>query len=952
MHKAEYIQVRGARQHNLKNIDVDIPINSFTVITGLSGSGKSTLAFDTLYAEGQRRYVESLSAYARQFLGIMGKPDVDSIKGLSPAISIEQKSTSKNPRSTVGTVTEIYDYLRLLYARIGKPHCPNCGREIAAQSAEDIVNQIISESSKANLLEIYAPIVRSKKGVYDKLFRDLTKMGYAKIRVDNKLYELGPETNELKLNRYEIHNIEVLIDRFRPTTTPITRSRLAESVETALHLANELVMINIDNHSNSKNQQQTNKLFSTVLACAHCGINLEALQPRNFSFNSPFGACPECKGLGEIQEFSIDLIIPDPNLTILQGAIAPWKKQVLGYRGQLLEVLGKELNFDLDTPWKNLTNPQQQAILHGYNQPLKFRFTAKTTDAEFNYSGQFEGVIPNLERLLKKAETEDDHHDFHQYMRIDTCPICQGKRLKPEVLAVTINDKNIWEATQLPIVEGFDFFQKLTLSDKEQKISKQILKEIKDRLNFLINVGLDYLTLSRAAKTLSGGEAQRIRLATQIGSELRGVLYILDEPSIGLHQRDNQKLIKTLKYLRDLGNTVIVVEHDAETIMNADHVIDMGPGGGIHGGHIVAEGTIKQILANKKSLTGAYMNGTKTIPLPDKRRISREHIELVGCKENNLKNINVKIPLHVFTCVTGVSGSGKSTLVNEILYKGLMKAIFRSKELPGKHSHIKNFGLLDKAIIINQSPIGRTPRSNPVTYTKIFDEIRELLAQTPEAKIRGYKAGRFSFNLKGGRCETCEGAGSIKIEMNFLPDMYIECEKCQGHRYNHETLQVNYKEKNIAEILDLTIEEAGQFFTNIPAIADKLQTLVDVGLGYLKLGQPATTLSGGEAQRIKLTAELAKRATGRTIYILDEPTTGLHFDDINKLLTVLNRLTDKGNTVVVIEHNLDVIKTADWLIDLGPEGGDNGGRIIAEGKPEVIAKTKESYTGQFLKKYL
>jgi excinuclease ABC subunit A len=942
MQEKEQIQIRGAREHNLKNINVDIPINSFTVITGLSGSGKSTLAFDTLYAEGQRRYVESLSAYARQFLGIMNKPDVDSIKGLSPAISIEQKSTSKNPRSTVGTTTEIYDYLRLLFARIGTPHCPECGREITSQTAEDVVSQLLLNNN-SRTLNIYAPIVRSKKGTYEKLFKNLNKMGYAQIRIDGKIYKLDENVNDLKLKKYEKHDIEVLIDKIKITKDKPNRTRLTESVEIALDLADGIVMVSFE---------KQNKIFSTSLACVHCGINIEELQPRAFSFNSPFGACPECKGLGEIQDFAEDLIIPDKNLSIMEGAIRPWKTQVFGYRGQMLQVLADELGFSLNTPWKNLTKQQKETILYGHDKPLKFKFEAKTTDAFFSYSGVFEGIIPHLERLYKKTDSDERRAEMNKYMRIELCSVCGGKKLKPESLAVTINKKNIWQVTELPIAQSFKFFDNLKLTEKQEKISKQILKEIKDRLNFLINVGLDYLCLSRSSRTLSGGEAQRIRLATQIGSELRGVLYILDEPSIGLHQRDNKKLINTLKYLRDLGNTIIVVEHDEETIMSADHVIDIGPKSGIHGGKIVAQGTKNDIIKNKNSLTGQYLSGTKKIAVPEKRKIGREHIEIIGCQENNLKNISVKIPLHILTCVTGVSGSGKSTLVNETLYKGLMKNLHNSKDLPGKHSYIKNFGYLDKTIIIDQSPIGRTPRSNPVTYTKIFDHIRELFSQTQEAKIRGYKRGRFSFNIKGGRCEACEGAGLIKIEMNFLPDVYVCCEKCKGKRYNQETLNIHYKEKNIADVLDMSVEEASTFFANIPSVFEKLQTLADVGLGYIKLGQSATTLSGGEAQRIKLTSELAKRPSGRTIYFLDEPTTGLHFDDINKLLAVLNRLTDKGNTVVVIEHNLDVIKTADWIIDLGPEGGELGGKIVAQGKPEDIVKIKESYTGQFLKKHL
>jgi len=932
----EYIQIKGAREHNLQNIDLKLPINDFVVLTGVSGSGKSSLAFDTLYAEGQRRYVESLSSYARQFLGIMNKPHVDSIKGLSPAISIEQKSTSRNPRSTVGTVTEIYDYLRLLYARVGQPHCPKCGQEISSQDVQTIFDQVRKQAENKNI-EILASLVRGKKGTYEKLIDNLFKQGYAKARVDNKVYDLPAE---IKLAKYEKHEIEAVVDSLKVNDD--NKSRLFDSLETAMDISQEgIIMVKIGDQE---------ILYNTKLACAKCGINFEEIQPRSFSFNSPFGACPECHGLGEQLEFAEDLVVPNPDLSLREGAIKPWQKQMFGFQGQKLEALAAHYGFDLDADFKNLPKKIKDILLYGSKEKIDFHLKSKSSKAEYAWEGYFEGAISQLERLYKQTDSEWRRREMAKYMRATPCLVCQGKRLRPESLAVTIDSFNIIEVTDLTIKDCLRFIEDLKLNDFKKKVAEQILKEIKDRLKFLINVGLDYLTLSRSAGTLSGGEAQRIRLATQIGAELRGVLYILDEPSIGLHQRDNVKLIETLKYLRDLGNTVIVVEHDKETMEESDYLVDLGPGAGIHGGKIVAAGTPDEVRKTKGSLTGQYLNGTKRIEVPKKRRQWRDYLEIFGAKANNLKQIRVKFPLHVLTCITGVSGSGKSTLVNETLYKEIAKRIYKSKELPGEHEKLTNVGYIDKAIIIDQSPIGRTPRSNPATYTKVFNDIRDLFAQTSEAKVRGYKPGRFSFNVRGGRCENCEGDGVIKIEMHFLPDVYVECEKCKGKRYNRETLEVHFKNKNIADVLNMTVEEAHGFFSEIPLIADKLQLLRDVGLGYIKLGQPATTLSGGEAQRIKLASELGKRATGKTLYILDEPTTGLHFDDIKKLLGVLNRLVDKGNSVIVIEHNLDVIKTADWIIDLGPEGGDEGGEVIAQGTPEAVAKTKGSYTGMFLKK--
>ncbi|MFA5022150.1 MAG: excinuclease ABC subunit UvrA [Patescibacteria group bacterium] len=934
-----YIKILGAREHNLKNINVEIPIDKLTVLTGLSGSGKSTLAFDTLYAEGQRRYVESLSAYARQFLGLMNKPDVDKITGLSPAISIEQKSISQNPRSTVGTITEINDYLRLLYARIGVPYCPQCGKIISGQSAESIA-ETLQKLKPGSKLQILAPVVRGRKGTYENLFKELHQKGFAQIKVDGKLHDLS-DWESIKLKKQISHHIAVPIDRL--IIKPNVISRLTEAIETALDQAAGLVLAVIGNEE---------KIFSRHRACTDCGISFEEMQPRMFSFNSPFGACPECHGLGFTQNFDVNLIIPEQNLSLTEGAVKPWRTYGEGWRGQLLDGLAKHYHFDLLTPWKKLPEKIRHIILHGSDEEIKFDIKSQDRGMSHSWTGNFEGIVPQLERLHKQTESDWRRQEMEKFMRTGSCPVCHGKRLKPEVLAVKINGKNISEVSELSIEKLLAFVSELELNPSDRQIADLILKEIKDRLQFLLNVGLDYLTLSREARTLSGGEAQRIRLATQIGSELRGVLYILDEPSIGLHQRDNEKLIETLRRLRDLGNTVIVVEHDEETILNADYVIDLGPGAGIYGGQVVCSGTPQQIKKCPDSITGQYLARKEVIAIPAKRRHAFDHLEIIGAKEHNLKNIDVKIPLKVFTCVTGVSGSGKSTLVNDILYKALYKIFWASTEEPGQYKSMRGYGKLDKAVIVDQSPIGRTPRSNPVTYIGVFTLIRDLFVQTPEAKTRGYKAGRFSFNVAGGRCEECEGAGVKKIEMNFLPDVYITCEKCKGTRYNQETLAVKYKGKNISEILEMTVEEALEFFKNIPAIAAKLQTLYDVGLGYIALGQSATTLSGGEAQRIKLTSELSRKG-GNTMYILDEPTTGLHFADVSRLLDVLNRLVDKGNTVLVIEHNLDVIKSCDWIIDLGPGGGDKGGRIIVEGTPEKIAKSaKWSYTGKYLKEVL
>ena len=929
------IIIKGARQHNLKNISVEIPRDKLIVITGVSGSGKSTLAFDTLYAEGQRRYVESLSSYARQFLGIMHKPDVDHIEGLSPAISIEQKTTSKNPRSTVGTTTEIYDYLRLLYARIGTPFCPEHNIPIAAQTPDRIADQIAAEHP--GQVTILSPIVRQKKGTYQQLLKDLNKEGYARVRVNGKIIRTD---EEIKLDRYKKHDIEIVIDRLDAGD----RSRLAEAVENALKKSEGLIIV-VD-------EQEKQSTYSSLMACPVCGMAFEELQPRMFSFNSPFGACEECHGLGVKMEFDPDLIIPDRNRCIADGAVAPYRNPMDGFRGQYLATVAKHFGFSVLTPIKDLTETQYNALIYGSEEKMHFSMSTRNGDAQWSHNGGWEGLLPQTARLYAQTQSEWRKRELESYMRVFECPACKGKRLKDKILAVRIGGMSIIDVTDLSVSGSLAFFNGLRLTDKETEIARQIIKEIRGRLEFLDKVGLGYLTLSRNAGTLSGGEAQRIRLATQIGSNLMGVLYVLDEPSIGLHQRDNRKLIETLRTLRDLGNTLIVVEHDEDMIRSADHVIDMGPGAGMHGGFVVAEGNPKQIEKNKKSLTGQYLAGTKSIAVPDTRRKPEKYLTVTGCRENNLKNIDAKFPIGLLTVVTGVSGSGKSTLVYETLHKGMKQILHHSREQAGKHDKIVFGADIDKVIVIDQSPIGKTPRSNPATYTKLFDEIRTVFAETKEAKMRGYKPGRFSFNIKGGRCEACEGDGLIRIEMNFLPDVYIECEECKGKRYNRETLEVKYKGKSIADVLDMSVEEAMNLFEHLPSIRSKLEMLSRVGLDYIKLGQSSTTLSGGEAQRIKLTRELAKRATGRTLYLLDEPTTGLHFDDTKKLIKVLDDLVAKGNTVIVIEHNLDVIKSADYIIDIGPEGGDDGGEIVASGTPEKVADFLKSYTGQFLKPLL
>ncbi len=923
------IIIRGAREHNLKNIDLSLPRDKFIVITGLSGSGKSTLAFDTLYAEGQRRYVESLSAYARQFLGLMHKPDVDSIEGLSPAISIEQKTTSSNPRSTVGTVTEIYDYLRLLFARIGLPHCPAHNTPIQSQTPEQIINRI-SQDQKGEVM-ILAPIVRQKKGTYEQLIKDLGEEGYSKVRVNGKIYRTD---EKVSLDRYKKQDIEVVMDKVDVADS----TRLTEAVEAALKKGEGLVMV-----INNKEKLSTH---SSLLACSVCGLSFEELQPRMFSFNSPFGACEECKGLGVKIEFDPELIIPDKTKSIMDGAIDIYGKMDLSWRSQQLALVGKIYGFNLFTPLNKFTKEQFKILMYGSPEPISGRWS---NGSSMNLSEGWEGLVNQSDRLYKKTESEWRREDLEKFMSSSPCPKCKGKRLKDQMLAVTIQDKSIIDLTDLSILKCLDFFNGLKITKKEQEIAKLILKEIISRLTFLKDVGLGYLNLSRQAGTLSGGEAQRIRLATQIGTKLMGVLYILDEPSIGLHQRDNMKLIETLHTLRDIGNTLVVVEHDEDTIRRADYVVDMGPGAGVHGGRIIAEGTPEQIMQVKESLTGQYLSGKLKIEVPKTRRKATGEILVTGCKENNLKNLNVKIPLGTMTCLTGVSGSGKSTLLEEIVYRGLMKKLGNIAPTPGKHDTLEINGEIDKVIVIDQSPIGRTPRSNPATYIKVFDEIRSLFASTKEAKLRGYDQGRFSFNVEGGRCEKCKGDGTIKIEMNFLPDVFIECEECKGKRYNSETLKITYKGKSIADILDMSVEEALNVFVAVPNIERKLRTLKEVGLEYIKVGQSATTLSGGEAQRVKLTKELSKRGTGKTVYLLDEPTTGLHFHDVKKLLEVLQGLVDKGNSMIIIEHNLEVIKSADWIIDLGPEGGDAGGQIIAEGTPEEVAKVSKSYTGKFLK---
>lgn len=931
------IKIRGARVHNLKNIDLDIPRDKLVVMTGLSGSGKSSLAFDTIYAEGQRRYVESLSSYARQFLGQMDKPDVDEISGLSPAISIDQKTTARNPRSTVGTVTEIYDYLRLLYARIGVPHCPKCGKEIHQQSIDQMVDQVM-QLEEGTRLHILAPVVQNRKGEFKQYFEQLRKSGFVRVRVDGETYDLG---EDIVLKKNNKHYIEVVVDRIK--MKPGIESRLAGSMQAALDLAEGQVWVDAGGEI---------LRFSEHFACLDCGISMPELSPQLFSFNNPLGACESCSGLGEVMRFDLDLIIPDHNKTLNEGALAPWRRGAISnYYERLLFCLTDKLGIDRDTPWKDLPKEQQDIILYGGDHPVvKFTYINMFGE-EKEYRKAYEGLVPNLERRRAETHSESSMEMLEGFMRTDRCNACKGRRLRPEALAVTVGGKAIWEVCDMTIVEALDFFEHIVLSERQLFIGRLILKEIQERLRFLVNVGLTYLTLSRAAGTLSGGEAQRIRLATQIGSGLVGVLYILDEPSIGLHQRDNERLIGTLKHMRDLGNTVIVVEHDEDTMRAADFIVDIGPHAGSGGGEVVAAGTPAEVMANPDSITGAYLSGRKQISVPTERRAIDKNrvLKIIGARENNLKNINVTIPLGVMTCVTGVSGSGKSTLINEILYKGLEKALYSQyKGIPGKHRAIEGAEQIDKIINIDQSPIGRTPRSNPATYTGAFDQIRALFAKTKEAQLRGYKAGRFSFNVKGGRCEACKGDGIIKIEMHFLPDVYAPCEVCKGKRYNRETLEVTYRGKNISEVLDMTVDEAVAFFENIPAVYNKIKTIQDVGLGYIKLGQPATTLSGGEAQRIKLATELSKRPTGKTLYILDEPTTGLHTADIASLLEVLGRLVDQGESMVIIEHNLDVIKCADHIIDLGPEGGSGGGRVVCTGTPEDIAQCAESHTGRFL----
>ncbi|MGG2084617.1 excinuclease ABC subunit UvrA [Lysinibacillus pakistanensis] len=933
------IVVQGARAHNLKNINVTIPRDQLVVLTGLSGSGKSSLAFDTIYAEGQRRYVESLSAYARQFLGQMDKPDVDAIEGLSPAISIDQKTTSRNPRSTVGTVTEIYDYLRLLYARIGKPICPNHGIEITSQTIEQMVDRLITYPERTKM-QLLAPMVSGRKGTHVKLLEDLKKQGFVRVRIDGELRDLD---DAIELDKNKKHSIEVVVDRV--VMKEGIAARLSDSLETALRLADGRVLVDVMEHEEL--------LFSEHHACPLCGFSIGELEPRMFSFNSPFGACPSCDGLGSTQEVDLDLVVPDWGRTLLEHAIAPWEPTSSQYYPQLLKAVCDHYDIPMDVPVKDIPKEKMDKILYGSGKDkIHFHYENEFGNVR-DQMIEFEGIVRNVERRFKETTSDYVREQMEKYMAQQACPSCKGYRLKPETLAVKIADQHIGEVTQYSIQEADTFFKELDLSEKDMKIARLVLREIEERLGFLVNVGLDYLTLSRAAGTLSGGEAQRIRLATQIGSRLTGVLYILDEPSIGLHQRDNDRLISTLQNMRDIGNTLIVVEHDEDTMLAADYLIDVGPGAGVHGGQIVAAGTPQEVMDNEKSLTGQYLSGKKFIPLPiERRKPNGRKLSIKGAKENNLCNVKVDVPLGLFVSVTGVSGSGKSTLINEILYKSLAQKLNRSKVKPGEHKEVTGMEELEKVIDIDQSPIGRTPRSNPATYTGVFDDIRDVFATTNEAKVRGYKKGRFSFNVKGGRCEACRGDGIIKIEMHFLPDVYVPCEVCHGKRYNRETLEVKYKDKSIADILDMTIENAVVFFENIPKIQRKLQTIVDVGLGYMKLGQPATTLSGGEAQRVKLASELHRRSTGKSFYILDEPTTGLHADDIARLLVVLQRLVENGDSVLVIEHNLDVIKTADYIIDLGPEGGDKGGTIVATGTPEEVAEVSGSYTGKYLKPIL
>jgi len=935
------IVIKGAREHNLQNVDLELPRDKFIVITGISGSGKSSLAFDTIYAEGQRRYVESLSAYARQFLGQMKKPEMDYIEGLSPAISIDQKTTRVNPRSTVGTITEIYDYLRLLFARIGKPHCYLCGREIEQQTSTQIVDRIMDDGEGERII-ILAPVVRDRKGEHQRVFERLREQGFVRVRVDGEIHDLE---DEFDLDRNRKHSIEVVVDRLVVRMDTEFRKRLADSVETALQLGEGTVRVL--NHDTGEE-----RIYSEHFACPDCGINFEEISPRMFSFNSPHGACPECNGLGSKLEIDPDLVVPYPERSINEGAIVPWSKSGKrdNYYHQMLRAVAEHYGFSLDTPFRDLDEEHRRAILYGTDEKIQFVFQRK--NRTYRVNRRFEGVIPRMERIYMETKSNYMRTYIGRFMSNHACPVCGGSRLRPESLSVTINGRSIHDVVEMSIREAHEFFDSLKLTEREEYIAREVLKEIRERLRFLIDVGLDYLTLSRSSGTLSGGEAQRIRLATQIGSGLVGVLYILDEPSIGLHQRDNRRLIETLKRLRDLGNTLIVVEHDEETILSADHVVDIGPGAGEHGGCVVAEGTPEEIMEDPDSLTGAYLSGRETIPLPEvRRRPSGRYLTVRGAAENNLREIDVRIPLGLFTCVTGVSGSGKSTLVNDILYRGVYERLNHKHMNAGRHTDIEGLQHIDKVVMIDQSPIGRTPRSNPATYTGVFTHIRELFAQTPEARKRGYRPGRFSFNVKGGRCEACGGDGIIKIEMHFLADVYVPCEVCRGRRYNEETLEIRYRGRNIAEVLDMTVEEALEFFENIPQVRRKLQTLYDVGLGYIKLGQPATTLSGGEAQRVKLAKELSRRSTGSTLYILDEPTTGLHFDDIKKLLNVLGRLVDAGNTAVVIEHNLDVIKSADHIIDLGPEGGERGGLVVAEGTPEEVAASG-THTGRFLREVL
>ena len=940
MSERKYIKIKGANVHNLKNVSLEIPRDEFVVFTGLSGSGKSSLAFDTIFAEGQRRYMESLSSYSRQFLGQMEKPDVEKIEGLPPAISIDQKSTNHNPRSTVGTVTEIYDYFRLLYARIGIPHCPNCGKEIKKQTVDQMVDRVMSLPERTKI-QLLAPVVRGRKGTHDKLLEKAKKNGYVRAMIDGNQYELS---EDIKLEKNIKHNIEIIVDRL--VVKEGIEKRLADSIETVLKLSNGLIYVDVIDADRIT--------MSEGFACPDCGISIDEVEPRSFSFNNPFGACPECFGLGYKMEFDENLMIPDKKLSFNEGCV-----QVMGWQSSsdpksfthaLLVALADEYGFSLDTPYKKLPEEIRYMFINGFDRSVPVHYKGQRGVGVYDI--QFDGLVADINRRYRETHSETMKKEYEEYMYFSDCPLCKGQRLKRESLAVTVADKNIYEMTQMPICDLSKFLEDMTLSSQQLKIGHQILKEIKGRVGFLVDVGLDYLSLSRATGTLSGGEAQRIRLATQIGSGLVGVAYILDEPSIGLHQRDNDKLLASLKGLRDLGNTLIVVEHDEDTMLAADYLVDVGPGAGKHGGEIVATGTPQDIMNNSDSITGAYLSGRRCIPVPKERRQPTGYLHIKGARENNLKNIDVDVPLGIMTCVTGVSGSGKSSLTNEILYKTLAKELNRAHKVPGQHDEIEGIEQLDKVIDIDQSPIGRTPRSNPATYTGVFDMIRDLFASTADAKARGYKKGRFSFNVKGGRCEACSGDGIIKIEMHFLPDVYVPCEVCGGKRYNRETLEVKYKGKSIYDVLNMTVEEALHFFENVPSIQRKIQTLYDVGLGYVKLGQPSTELSGGEAQRIKLATELSRRSTGRTIYVLDEPTTGLHFEDVNKLVDILRKLSDGGNTVVVIEHNLDVIKCADYIIDMGPEGGDRGGTVVATGTPEEVAKNKKSYTGAYVKKYL